>query len=126
MNLFHPPDVRRKTSDAVKEFLSLEQVIVIFVWDTREYAKFSTSPSHKLIFKQVTQSLADEGRRFLVLSDRGQVIVRSIRSLWDEALSARLVLAGQKLDPSDHVRTSLSVQTDEDLYNFIDRQFQNR
>jgi hypothetical protein len=119
MNEFHYIK-DQQPSLVVKRVLSEGGVIVIYAWERRAYAKFSTSHQQRSMFERFACDLADQMQQFILIRGDRRPYVPPLSSLWDAACRERLVLVGPKLrasEPGEPLRFLLT----QGLENFIDR-----
>ncbi|KAA8645057.1 uncharacterized protein ATNIH1004_009268 [Aspergillus tanneri] len=73
MNEFHAVESRRPSS-TVKQILSEDGLIVVYAWERKEYAKFSTSPQQRSVFEKFTGNLANQEQRFVLIREDRRVV----------------------------------------------------
>ncbi|THC92152.1 hypothetical protein EYZ11_008367 [Aspergillus tanneri] len=88
MNEFHAVESRRPSS-TVKQILSEDGLIVVYAWERKEYAKFSTSPQQRSVFEKFTGNLANQEQRFVLIREDRRVYVEPWSSLWVAACRDR-------------------------------------
>jgi hypothetical protein len=107
-------------SDLIKELLSTEENVILYIWDSRKYAKFSRSPGEKPRFIQVTRMLSVQGRSFYGTRHDRLSFSIPLRRLYNTAIRERLVLVGPK---NNNRGTNRLVEShlNRDFNHFIDQ-----
>jgi hypothetical protein len=106
-------------SDLIKELLSTEENVILYICDSRKYARFSSNPEERPLFIQVAHMLATNGRAFYGARHDGRPFSIPLRRLYETAMRERLVLIGPKWDNqgTDHLIKS---QLEQGIYHFLD------
>jgi hypothetical protein len=106
-------------SDLIRELLSTEESVILYIWDSRKYAKFSTSPDEKPLFIRVARMLATQGRAFYGARHDGRPFSIPLRRLYETAVRERLVLIGPRWD---HQGTGHLIKShlEQGIYHFLD------
>lgn len=106
-------------SDLIKELLLTEENVILYIWDSRKYARFSSNPDERPLFIQVARLLATQGRAFYGARHDGRPFLIPLRRLYETAMRERLVLIGPRWDHqgADHLIKSHLVQG---IYHFLD------
>lgn len=114
MNVFHSLDSCIRPSDAATKFLSVADLIVVFLWNEVTYIKFQPLPGQRWVFEETMNLLADRDYCFVWI-DEEKVVVNDVCDIWAIARDARLVFVGPKAAYSDE-------ESKESFLNWIDAQ----
>ncbi|EEP83049.1 predicted protein [Uncinocarpus reesii 1704] len=115
LNSINRLDSSKRPSMAIKEFLSNKHVLVLYIQDSRQYAKFNSNGDQKNMFECLARSLSNE-YRFLTIR-KNIFAVQKLRGLWFSALKYKLIIACRKRQVNNMEN---DVDTLEELYSLLD------
>jgi hypothetical protein len=105
-------------SNFINDVLSQTNDILLYSWQTRQYAQLSSSPQDDHLFHRKVQLLAGQNQMFISIG-RNRPYLVLLKNLYDIAIREKLILVGPKQDRMG-LSSSLMSQARNGIFEFLD------